>query len=40
MWASDHTESRVHHSWAQALYYILDSNMLTDVEKEWILKTV
>jgi len=37
MWASDHTESRGHHSWAQALYYILDSNMLTDVEKEWIL---
>ena len=37
MWASDHTESRVHHSWAQALYYILDSNMLTDLEREWIL---
>jgi predicted TIM-barrel fold metal-dependent hydrolase len=37
MWASDHTESRLHHSWAQALYYILDSNMLTEVEKEWIL---
>jgi predicted TIM-barrel fold metal-dependent hydrolase len=37
MWASDHTESRPHHSWAQALYYILDSNMLTDIEKEWIL---
>jgi predicted TIM-barrel fold metal-dependent hydrolase len=36
MWASDHTESRVHHSWAQALYYILDSQLLTDGEKEWI----
>jgi predicted TIM-barrel fold metal-dependent hydrolase len=37
MWASDHTESRVHHSWAQALYCILDSPVLTDAEKEWIL---
>jgi L-fuconolactonase len=37
MWASDHTESKVHHSWAQSLYYILDSNELTDVAKEWIL---
>jgi predicted TIM-barrel fold metal-dependent hydrolase len=37
MWASDHTESRVHHTWAQALYCILDSHMLTDSEKEWIL---
>jgi predicted TIM-barrel fold metal-dependent hydrolase len=37
MWASDHTESRVHHTWAEALYYILDSHLLTDSEKEWIL---
>jgi predicted TIM-barrel fold metal-dependent hydrolase len=37
MWASDYTESQVHHAWAQALYYILDSPVLTDVEKEWIL---
>jgi len=37
MWASDHTESKVHHSWAQALYCILDADVLTDVEKEWIL---
>ena len=37
MWASDHTESRSHHTWAQALYYILDSQTLTDSEREWIL---
>jgi L-fuconolactonase len=37
MWASDHTQSKVHHSWAQALYYLLDSKELTDQEKEWIL---
>jgi L-fuconolactonase len=37
MWASDHTESKAQHSWAQALYYILDSNELTDLEKECIL---
>jgi L-fuconolactonase len=37
MWASDHTQSKVHHSWAQALYYVLDSKELTDQEKEWIL---
>jgi predicted TIM-barrel fold metal-dependent hydrolase len=37
MWASDHTQSKVHHSWAQALYYILDSDGLSDDEKAWIL---
>jgi predicted TIM-barrel fold metal-dependent hydrolase len=37
MWASDHTESKVHHTWAQALYYLLDSDEMTEVEKEWIL---
>jgi predicted TIM-barrel fold metal-dependent hydrolase len=37
MWASDHTQSKVHHSWAQALYYVLDSDELTNQEKEWIL---
>jgi predicted TIM-barrel fold metal-dependent hydrolase len=36
-WASDHTQSKMHHSWAQALYYLLDSNELTDDEKAWIL---
>ena len=37
LWASDHTESKVHHSWAQALYYLLDSSELTEVDKEWIM---
>ncbi|HEX8969421.1 MAG TPA: hypothetical protein VF937_16180, partial [Chloroflexota bacterium] len=37
MWASDHTQSKIHHSWAQALYYVLDADALTDDEKEWIL---
>jgi predicted TIM-barrel fold metal-dependent hydrolase len=37
MWASDHTQSKTHHSWAQALYYLLDSNELSDDEKAWIL---
>jgi predicted TIM-barrel fold metal-dependent hydrolase len=37
MWASDHTQSKTHHSWAQALFYILDSDQLTDDEKAWIL---
>ncbi|MBV9582677.1 MAG: amidohydrolase [Chloroflexi bacterium] len=36
MWASDHTQSQAHHSWAQALFYILDSNGLTDEEKVWL----
>jgi predicted TIM-barrel fold metal-dependent hydrolase len=37
MWASDHTQSKPHHSWAQALYYVLDSDALSDDEKAWIL---
>jgi L-fuconolactonase len=37
MWASDHTQSKTHHSWAQALYYVLDADGLTDDEKAWIL---
>jgi predicted TIM-barrel fold metal-dependent hydrolase len=37
MWASDHTQSKTHHSWAQALFYVLDSNELSDDEKAWIL---
>jgi predicted TIM-barrel fold metal-dependent hydrolase len=37
LWASDHTQSKSHHSWAQALYYVLDSNQLTDDEKVWVL---
>ncbi|HEU0169731.1 MAG TPA: amidohydrolase family protein [Chloroflexota bacterium] len=37
MWASDHTQSRVHHSWAEALFYIRDSALFNDLEKEWLL---
>jgi len=37
MWASDHTQSKTHHSWAEALYYVRDSDALSDDEKEWIL---
>ncbi|MBV9322539.1 MAG: amidohydrolase [Chloroflexi bacterium] len=37
MWASDHTQSKSHHSWAQALYYVLDCAELTEDDKAWIL---
>jgi L-fuconolactonase len=37
MWASDHTQSKTHHSWAEALYYLRDSAALSLAEKEWIL---
>jgi predicted TIM-barrel fold metal-dependent hydrolase len=43
MWASDYTQMRIPEltphrcSWAGALHYILDSNSLSDEEKEWIL---
>ena len=37
MWASDHTQSKAHHSWAEALYYLRDSTALSAEEKEWIL---
>jgi predicted TIM-barrel fold metal-dependent hydrolase len=39
MWASDYTQARTetNQSWAQALYYVLDSDMLSQTEKGWIL---
>jgi L-fuconolactonase len=39
MWASDYTVARDQNgnSWAQCLYYILDSSALSDKEKEWLL---
>jgi predicted TIM-barrel fold metal-dependent hydrolase len=37
MWASDHTQSKPHHSWAEAIYYLRDSTALSADEKEWIL---
>jgi L-fuconolactonase len=39
MWASDYTVARDQNgnSWAQCLHYILDSDALSDAEKEWLL---
>jgi len=37
MWASDHTVSKPHHTWAEALFYLRDSDALSDEEKEWLL---
>lgn len=39
MWASDYTVSRDQHgeAWAHSLYYLLDSDQLSQSEKEWIL---
>jgi L-fuconolactonase len=43
MWASDYTQSRATsgESWAEQLYYLRDSDLLSEDEKEWLLgKTV
>lgn len=37
MWASDHSQSKKHHSWAESLYYIRDSQELAESDKEWLL---
>ena len=39
MWASDYTQARTEMgiTWAQALYYILESDELSETEKEWLL---
>jgi predicted TIM-barrel fold metal-dependent hydrolase len=37
MWGSDHTQTVTHHSWAQAFYYLLDTDALSATDKEWIL---
>lgn len=37
MWASDHSQSKKHHSWAEALYYLRDSKDLSASDKEWLL---
>ena len=39
MWASDYTVARDQNgnSWAQCLYYLLDSDALSATEKEWLL---
>jgi L-fuconolactonase len=39
MWASDYTQARAetNQTWAQTLYYLLDSDQLSVTEKEWLL---
>ncbi len=37
MWASDHSQSKHHHSWAESLFYIRDSTEFSETDKEWIL---
>ena len=37
MWACDTTISSKVHSWAKGLFYIHDSDQLSQTEKEWIL---
>jgi predicted TIM-barrel fold metal-dependent hydrolase len=39
MWASDYTQAHTEMgiSWTQALYYVLDSDQLSDTEKQWLL---
>jgi hypothetical protein len=38
MWASDYTQSRATFdgSWAEALFYLRDSDQLSETEKEWL----
>jgi L-fuconolactonase len=38
MWASDYTQARAEtrQTWAQALYYLLDSDQLSETEKTWL----
>ena len=37
MWGSDATQTTGHHSWAESLYYIRDTEQLSKDEKHWIL---
>jgi predicted TIM-barrel fold metal-dependent hydrolase len=37
MWASDITENRSGHTWAEMLFHVRDSAVLSDEEKTWIL---
>lgn len=37
MWASDITENRSGHNWAEMLFHVKDSPALSDCEKAWIL---
>jgi hypothetical protein len=37
MWASDYTVSRSRQNWAESLFYLRHSPVLSQSEKEWIL---
>jgi hypothetical protein len=37
LWASDWSEHKIQQSWAQSFWWILDSDELSDADKEWIL---
>jgi predicted TIM-barrel fold metal-dependent hydrolase len=39
LWASDYTQARTEMgiTWAQALYYVKESDLLSEMEKEWVL---
>ena len=37
MWGSDATQTTGHHSWAESLYYIRDTEQLSQDEKAWVL---
>lgn len=37
LWASDHSQTRRHHSWSEALRYIADDAKISDDEKEQVL---
>ena len=37
MWGSDATQTIGHHSWAESLYYIRDTDQLSQDEKRWVL---
>ncbi len=36
MWASDHTQTKHHHSWAESLTYLRGAGWLTPSEEEWV----
>ena len=37
MWGSDTTQTIGHHSWAESLYYVRDTEQFSQDEKRWIL---
>jgi predicted TIM-barrel fold metal-dependent hydrolase len=37
MWGSDHTVTRDHHTYAEALFYVRETDLLSTSDKEWVL---